>query len=73
MRTHDLYYLKHLRTSFSDHDIASIANKILETLEYLHSHGIIYKYLSPKHIKVTKGCDLLNQEIQISIKDLVIM
>ena len=67
-----MYYLKHIRTSFTDHEIGQIAFQLIEKLEILHKNGIVYKFLSPKHVRVIYGFQI-NQAIKINLADITIM
>ena len=39
----------------------------------MHSHGLVFKYLSPDHIKVTKGWEMKDYKIKLKIADIAIM
>ena len=70
--SHDLYYLKHIRTSFSDHEIGQIAFQLVERIESLHKNGITYKFLSPKHVRVIHGFQG-KESIKLNIADIAMM
>lgn len=71
---HDLYYLKHIRMYFTDAEIGSMACQLVDQLTNLHEQGIIFKYLSPKHIRVTSGFRIEGGEpIRLHLKNIAVM
>ena len=44
---HDLYYLKHTRSHFTDAEFGLMASQLISQLTNLHAQNIVYKYLNP--------------------------
>ena len=65
----DLYRLAHLRQTFSEADLGSIASQLLSQLSHLHGNGLVYKYLKPHHLVITHGFTVL-ESIKIKIADI---
>ena len=55
--------------------MGEVAYQLLEQLTSIHKQDIVYKYLSPKHIRVTGGFHdkVESDAIKLSIKDLALM
>lgn len=68
----DLYRLANIRVTFSEADIGTIALQLLDQLSHLHKNGIVYKYLRPQHVVVTKGFMPLDS-IRLRIADIAII
>ena len=69
----DLYQLINLRSQFSASEIAQIASQIIQQIEHLHEHEIVYKYLSPKHVIVNHGLHIDQSSIDIQVTDVAVM
>ena len=68
----DLYYLKHVRSTFSDNEIGQVCYMLLNKIAHLHDFDIIYKYLSPRHVAITSGFQI-DAPIDLHLKDITMI
>ena len=65
----DLFQLACIRQYLSEANIGTIAFQLMTQLSYLHSQGIVLKYLAPHNIIAKKGFND-GEEIELRIVDL---
>lgn len=69
----DLYCLANERHRFSEAEIGQIAYQLLSQLDHLHKNELVYKYLTPQHIKIQHGYGSCSKHIGVQITDIAVI